>query len=229
MTPTRTPGGEALGHYLEQGATWEHGTYQGLMASRRRAWLVAAVASGIAVLSLAAVVLMLPLKEFAPYVVTHDKATGMIEVTQGLQPGDLTEDEAITQANIVQCLTARETYDATDLQSNVAYAGQCLSDQARADLFALYDDGNATAPQKIYGFHTTVSVQIKSVQLLSPTTAHVRFQTTKTRGNETEIEHWISAIAFRYVQKRESLTDRFVNPLGFQIHRYRRDQEIVHD
>ena len=62
--------------------------------------------------SLVAVVLMLPLKSFEPYVVTVDRTTGYIEVKSGLtRPANLTEQQAITQANVVRYTRAREGYD----------------------------------------------------------------------------------------------------------------------
>ena len=82
-------------------------------------------------------------------------------------------------------------------------------------------------PVELYGYATTVRVQIKSLQLLTDSTAQVRFQSVKTTGDREVIDHWVAVLSFRYVQKPTSLADRFQNPLGFQITRYRRDQEIV--
>lgn len=213
--------------YYAEGATWEYEVYLKQSLSRRRAWIVAGVASAIAVLAMLSVVLVLPLKEFAPYVVTKDKSTGYIEVTRGLKPGDLQDDEAVTMANIVQCLTARETFDAQDVKENFAAVNLCMAERALAEYLALYEQGSPSSPVQLYGYEGVVSVQIKSVQLLSPTTASVRFQTTLNMRERETVNHWVAAIQFRYVQKPASLADRFKNPLGFQITRYRRDQEIL--
>ena len=45
--------------------------------STRRAWAVAGAAVLLAFLAMFCLLLVLPLKEFAPYVVTVDKATGL--------------------------------------------------------------------------------------------------------------------------------------------------------
>ena len=213
--------------YYREGQTWEYETYQKLQHSNRRAWFVAGLATLVAVLSLLALVLLLPLKEFAPYVITKDNDTGYVEVTRSLKPGDLSEDEAVTSANIVRCLTAQETFDATDVKENFAAANLCMADLALSNYRARFAKSNPANPVKLYGYDTTVSVQIKSLQLLTPTTAQVRFQTTTTHQGRKTIEHWVAALTFRYVQKPTSLSDRFKNPLGFQITRYRRDQEIL--
>lgn len=215
--------------YYQHGDTWEYEIHQRLRLSRRRAWWLAGLATCVSLLSLLAVVLLLPLKEFAPYVITKDNDTGYVEVTRGFTPGDLSEDEAVTSANIVQCLTAYETYDATDVKQNFEAVNLCMADQALDGYRARFERGNPLNPVTLYGFDTTQSVQIKSLQLLTPSTAQVRFQTTTTHRDRSTVEHWVAALSFRYVQKPASLAERFKNPLGFQITRYRRDQEILND
>lgn len=213
--------------YYRDGDTWEYETYLRLKQSNKRAWVIAGVTSVIALLSLLALVLLLPLKEFAPYVVTVHEGSGHLEVTRGLQPGDLSEDEAVTSANIVRCLTAAETFDATDYKENFEAVNICMADSALDRYRTVYAKGHPDNPIENYGYNTTVRVQIKSLQLLSNSTAQVRFQTIKTTRDRSENDHWIAALTFRYVQKPASLADRFKNPLGFQITRYRRDQEIL--
>ena len=219
--------GEDRQRHYERGEDWEYETYLRLTQSKRRAWVVAAAAGAIAMLSLLALVLILPLKEFAPYVVTVHDDTGYLEVTRGLAPGDLSEDEAVTSANIVRCVTAHETFDATDYRENYDYVGLCMADQALSNYRRRFSNDNPDNPIRQYGYDTTVRVQIKSLQLLTEETAQVRFQTIKTTADRDTIEHWIAVLTFRYVQKPTALADRFQNPLGFQITRYRRDQELV--
>ena len=213
--------------YYEEGDSWDYEIFRKQAQSSKRAWVVAGVSGAIAILAMLAVVLVLPLKEFAPYVITKDNSTGYIEVTRGLKPGDLQDDEAVTQANIVQCLTARETFDAQDVKENFEAVNLCMADRALDEYRQLYEKGSPQSPVQLYGYEGVVSVQIKSVQLLSPTTANVRFQTTLNMRQRKTVDHWVTAIQFRYVQKPTSLADRFKNPLGFQITRYRRDQEML--
>ena len=213
--------------YYRDGDTWEYETYLRLKHSNRRAWIVAGTASTVSVLSLLAVVLVLPLKEFAPYVVTVHEETGYLEVTQGLKPGDLSQDEAVTSANIVRCLTAHETFDATDVKENFETVNLCMSEQALDNYRRIFAKGHPDNPVEKHGYDSTVRVQIKSLQLLTDSTAQVRFQTVTTTRDRATVHHWITVLTFRYVQKPASLADRFKNPLGFQITRYRRDQEIL--
>jgi len=213
--------------YYREGGTWEVETYLRLKRSNRRAWLVAGMASAFSVLAMLALVLLLPLKEFAPYVVTVHEGTGYLEVTRGLKPGDLSDDEAVTSANIVRCLTAHQTFDATDVKENFETVNLCMADQALDNYRAIFARGHTDNPVERYGYDSTVRVQIKSLQLLTNSSAQVRFQTVTTTRDRDDIHHWVAVLTFRYVQKPASLADRFKNPLGFQITRFRRDQEIL--
>jgi len=213
--------------YYSDGDTWEYDIHRRQALSVKRAWIVAMLAIAVAILAMLALVLVLPLKEFAPYVITKDNSTGQIEVTRGLKPGALQDDEAVTMANIVQCLTARETFDAQDVSENFEAANLCLDGLALDDYQALYAKSNDQSPVKLYGHHGVLSVQIKSVQLTPGDTANVRYQTTLAMHDRKKVDHWVASIQYRYVQKPTSLADRFKNPLGFQITRFRRDQEIV--
>ena len=213
---------------FDASAAWERETYLALRRSKRRAWVVAAAASVLAFMAMLAVILVLPLKEFAPYVVTVDKNTGYLEVTRGLHPGNLTQDEALTIANIVRCLTARETFDATDYRATYRYVGLCMSGRALAAYRRLHNTSNPNSPPKLYGYNTIVRTEIRSVNLLSATTALVSFRTIlEERGREGTVDYWRGAVTFRYTDKEMSMADRFINPLGFQITSYRRDPDLL--
>lgn len=209
-------------------ATWERETYLTLRRSKRRAWGVAAAASVLAFMAMLAVLLVLPLKEFAPYVVTVDKNTGWLEVTRGLHPGSLTQNEALTIANIVRCLTAYETFDATDYRQTYRYVGLCMAGPPLDAYRRLHNQNNPTSPPKVYGYDGIVRVEIRSVNLLSDTTALVSFRTiVEERGRETALHHWRGALTFGYTGREMSMADRFINPLGFQITSYRRDPDLL--
>lgn len=98
---------DRLRSYFQQGDIWEAEIIKRAKRSSRIAWFFALAFAGIAALSLLAIVLMLPLKSFEPYLVEVDRNTGSIEVKSGLtRPTNLTEQEAVTQANVVRLYAA---------------------------------------------------------------------------------------------------------------------------
>ena len=212
---------------FDPAATWERETYLSLRRSTRRAWAVAGAAVLLAVLAMLSLLLVLPLKEFAPYVVTVDKNTGWLEVTRGLHPGNLSQSEAITIANIVRCLTARESFDATDYPQQYRAVGLCMTGRALDAYRRQHAQSNTNAPPNLYGYDGIVRVEISSVNLLSESTALASFRTILEHRGREVVNHWRAAMTFAYTDKQFTMRDRFINPLGFQISSYRRDPDLA--
>ena len=218
----------ALRSYFQQGDIWEQEIIKRAKRSARVAWFFSIVFAGIALLSLFAVVLMLPLKSFEPYVVTVDQTTGYIEVKSGLtRPANLTEQQAITQANVVRYIRAREGYDPYAITENFGIAALLSADEAARELQTLYSAANAQNPTKVYGRLKRVLVEIKSVTFPNNRTALARFSTEEKSSTNIITRNWVSLVRFRYTSAPMRNEWRFDNPLGFQVLEYRRDQETA--
>lgn len=218
-------GGIRDSEYLGQGARWEDDIYRSLRRSRSIAWLIATASIIGALVCLALVAVMLPLKTFEPYVVTVDKTTGFLEVTRPLKQGPLEESEAITVANVVRYIRARETYDYRLIKDNFELAALLSIGQAREDLVRLWAQSNQQRPDRVLGRDTGVSVFVKSASFLNNRTVQVRFDTIEKTMERETTKHWVGTIKFRYTSEPEKNSWRFDNPLGFQVTEYRRDQE----
>jgi len=217
-----------LRSYYQHGEIWEQEIIKRAKRSSRIAWFFALVFAGIAVLSLLAFVLMLPLKSFEPYVVTVDSTTGYIEVKSGLtRPANLTEQQAVTQANVVRYIRNREGYDPFAIEERFGIAALLSTDEAARELQELFSAANPQNPAKIYGKLKRVLVDVKSVTFPNASTAIVRFSTNEKSDTESIVRHWISVVRFRYTDTPIRNEWRFENPLGFQVYSYRRDQETV--
>ena len=219
---------DRLRSYFQDGEIWEAEIIKRAKRSSRIAWFFAMVFAGIAALSLIAVVLMLPLKSFEPYLVEVDKNTGYIEVKSGLtRPANLTEQEAVTQASVVRYIRNREGYDPYAIEEKFGIAALLSTGDAARELQALYSAANPQNPAKVYGKLKRVLVEVKSVSFPNSSTAIVRFSTTEKSETEAIDRHWISVVRFRYTDTPIKNEWRFENPLGFQVTSYRRDQETV--
>ena len=211
--------------YLGVGQRWEDDLYRSLRRSRSLAWLVAIVAGVLALVALLCLALLVPLKQFEPYVVTVDKTTGYLEITRPLKQSGLDQSEAITVANVIRFIRARETYDSRLIRENFDLAALYSAQSARDDLVAVWTQGNASRPDKLFGKDTSVSVFAKSATFLNAKTVQVRFDTTQKTLERETAHHWIATIKFRYVNEPQKNEWRFDNPTGFQVVDYRRDQE----
>ncbi len=215
--------------YYSQGERWETSVYRWTAVSRN-AWRLFAIVLAFALLAaLGLLWALLPLKSFDVVVLEVDKTTGYVEASRPLsQAGDLTQSEAVTRANIVRFIRARETYDPKSLRDNYELASLYSTGKAADDLAYTYSGSNPQNPVKFYGSDVIVSVAVKSVIFLNEKTAAVRFSTTRnSRTSPSLTEHWVANVRFRYTSEPMRNDWRFDNPLGFQVTEYRRDQETI--
>ena len=194
---------------------------------RKLAWIVAGVAAAIALLLGLIIAMLVPLKTVQPYVVTVDRQSGAVELATTVANGRLTQNEAVIQAQLANYVRVRETFDATDLTSNYRRVQLLSSPDVRTAYVAAMAASNPASPLHTLSPGDTVSVRIKSVSLLSPGTALVRFDSDrKTAGSNIVTSNAeVAAISFGFSNKPLRAEDRFDNPLGFEVTRYRRDIE----
>lgn len=231
MTETpglRPPSAERNAQYA-QAASWAADIHGSLRASRRVAWIVAGVAVLVALLEAIALAALTPLKTVVPYTLLVDRQTGYVQTIQGLKPGPLSQDAAVTQSFLVQYVIARETFDAADLRENYRKVMLWSADNARNAYRHEMERTNPASPLVLNTPTTIVQTTIKSVSLLTPTTALVRFDTTRRDGGSAtgELRSYAAVMSFRYTGAPMRMEDRFTNPLGFQVLSYRRDAESV--
>ena len=212
-----------------QAASWAADMHGSLRASRRVAWIIASAAVLVAVLEAIALATLSPLKTVVPYTILVDRQTGYVQTLQGLKPGPLSEDSAVTQSFLVQYVIARETFDAADLRENYRKVMLWSAENARSRYRQEMAKTNPTSPLVLNSPTTIVQTTIKSVSLLTPTTALVRFETTRRDGGATlgEVRDYAAVLAFRFTGAPMRMEDRFTNPLGFQVVSYRRDAETA--
>ena len=134
--------------YYEEAASWERDRVRAARFSRGLAWTVATMFALIAIGCVGVLALVVPLKSFEPYMVLVDKTTGYVEVKRVLAPGDLHEDEAVTTANVVRYIRARETYDPKALKDNFDLAQLLATGEAARDLTEIFSPANPKNPIK---------------------------------------------------------------------------------
>lgn len=196
---------------------------------RRFAWIVAAVAGSIALLLALALLLLVPLKSVQPYVVTVDRQTGAVQLATTVADGKLSENEAVIQAELANYVRTRETFDSTDLSTSYRRVQLHSSGPVRNAYIAEMAAANPASPLRQLSPGDTVKVKIKSVSLLAVGSGLVRYDTERSSadGRIVDTRPYVSAIAFGFNSRPLRAEDRFDNPLGFVVTRYRRDSEGV--
>ena len=215
--------------YYAQAGSWAEDRQLRIARSRGIAWIIAAVATTVALLEALALVALLPLKTVVPYTLLVDRTTGFVQTLKGTQPPGLTADAALTQSLLAQYVIAREGYDVATVRANYQKIALWSAEGARRTYLAGMATNNANSPLHRYARSTIVSTQISSVSPLGPDRALVRFRTVRSDQNQTlgAVDHWVAVVRYRFSGEPLSIEDRLVNPLGFQVVQYRRDQEAL--
>lgn len=214
----------------DEAINWESSRVLTVEKSERRAWRVAFAGVGVAVLAIAAIAMMMPLKESVPYVIRVDNTTGVPDIVTAITDKAVTGDEVMDKYWLAQYVRARETYDWFTLQRDYNTVGLLSSQNVGAGYAQLFEGKDALDKQ--YGKSVRATVEILSVVPTGKNTGTVRFiKTTKrvdqegTPGTSTK---WVATVAYEYRNTaliKESA--RLVNPFGFQVLTYRVDPEMV--
>ena len=213
--------------YYAASRSWAEGQASSATRETRIAWRVAAGASVIALLLALALAFLVPLKTVVPYVLTVDRQTGAVEPATSVQSGRMTQNEAVMQAQLAGYVVSRETFDATDLAQKYRRVQLMSSRPVAAAYVAQMAAANPESPLRSLNRGDTVSVKIRSVSLIGEGAALVRYTTTRSAlgGGVSPPTNFVSAISFGFNGRPLLQSDRYDNPLGFQVTRYRRDAE----
>ena len=213
--------------YYAAARSWAEGQANASSRETRIAWRVAAGAALIAVLLALTLLFLVPLKSVQPYVLTVDRQTGTVEAATTLQDGKLSQNEAVIQAQLAGYVIARETFDATDLAQQYRRV-QVMSARPVASAYvAEMAASNPASSLNTLSRGDTVSIRIRSISLIADGAGLVRYTATRSAlGAATgQSNNYVSAISFGFNGRPLRQADRYDNPLGFQVTRYRRDLE----
>lgn len=225
------PERQNLEDYYSEAESWSADRAREISASRKIAWIIAGVAAAIALLEAIALVFLVPLKTVVPYTLLVDRQTGHVETLNPLERKTITPDSALVRSFLVQYVTQRESFDIDQLKDNYRKVALWSAEAARSRYISETQASNPQSALATLPRRAIISVQILSVSALSDDSALVRFTTTRTDpGAQAQIaQHWASVVKYRFNSAAMSAEDRMVNPLGFQVIRYRRDAETLPD
>ncbi len=183
----------------------------------------------VAAVSVTTLLMLFPLKEVRPYVVMVDEVTGQSELVVRVRPANLTEEEAVRQAELVRYVTERETYDITDNAQRIPMVLTRSTGQAADSLRALWNSAHEAYPPNTYGRNVLITVTITSISLLDRNTAQVRLSKRREApGAPTVVRDFVATVGFRFnPQVERQLEDVWRNPLGFEVTSYRVDAETL--
>lgn len=174
-------------------------------------------------------VVLLPLKHVEPYVIKVDSSTGIVEVLSPLKSTNVDPDEAITKYWIHTYVLARERYDSQSFIED----STVVSKMSSVKVFARYSQENAPqvadSPYKTYGDDASIDIRVSNINFLDNDTAIIRFRRVINKTQARSEAYWSTTLSFKYLLTPQSESDRFINPLGFQVTSYRKDPVVLNN
>lgn len=218
-----------LDEYYRAAASWAEDRERDRAASRKTAWIIAGVATAIALVEAIALIIMLPLKTVVPYTLLVDRQTGYVEQLKPVDSRTINPDAALIRSFLVQYVIERESFDIDALNDNYRKVALWSAGDARTRYINEMQATNPESPLARLPRTALVDVKILSVSSLEGDTAMVRFKTQRRDGAASGQPHenWVAVIRYKFSGAAMSAEDRMTNPLGFQVMRYRRNAETL--
>ncbi len=214
--------------YFAESASWDRDRFVAARRSKRFAWTVAAIASGLAITGVAAVAMLTPLKTVAPYVITVDKATGASEITAQMS-GDnqITYNEAVAKYFLADYIRNREGWIPQARKEFFEGVLAMSSREEQARWTAFYSKDNPSSPQNTFTDLDTVFIAVKSVTFVSDNVAQIRFTKSLQQGSRVTDTQAIATVTYDTTDTPTTEQQRFKNPLGLEVQTYRADLEVT--
>ena len=224
---TRQQTDAELQSYFREARTWAEDRGEREAKSHRIAWIIAGVATTIAALEAIALAGLTPLKTVVPMTVLVDRQTGHVTTLDPSQPVRLAPDAAVAKSMLAQYVTARETADRATIGNDYRKVVLWSGETARSTYLAAMRPGSPDNMLARLPTQTSLQVRVKSVSLLEEGQALVRYDLVARSGSGREANPapYVSVIRFRFRDRPMAESDRFTNPLGFEVLRYRKDAE----
>lgn len=220
---------DRLGSYLRSADDWSADRERAWRMALRTAWIAAAVLGIVALVEGIAIIVMMPLKSVVPYTLLVDKQTGYVQALKPLDRETVTADKALTRSMLAQYVIAREGFDIDSLKEDYRRVTLWSTGEARDRYMAAMQASNPASPLASLPRRALVETEIRGMSSLGPDTVLVRFTTTRSDpgGQPQAPQYWQAVVSYRFSGAAMSAADRLVNPLGFQVLRYRRDAEMA--
>ena len=224
---------QELEAYWQEAAAWDSDRVAQLRRTERIAWFVAAGSGLCAMLCAGALMLLVPLKRIAPFLVRVDNTTGIVDVVP-VAAGSVDPGEAVTRYLLTHYVMVCERFNFSTAESDYAECGAFHSAQRNQAWYAAWNPANPASPLNLYKDGTTIRASVVSVSFFRRANgisdlAQVRYlKRLRHAGSaEEEVTHWIATIQYAYTPPSQDIRTRSLNPLGFKVLDFRPEPEVI--
>lgn len=228
--------------YFKQACSWADDKY-GLMATSRKRYQVAFIASLIAVICLCLSILcLMPLKQVQTIAVHHydNGVTTVAPLSEGIP----NMNQAQIESDIVRYIINRESYDSSSYRSQFELVGLLSSDTVTREYEAEQSTRNEQSPINVLGTKVTRSVHIYSINFIDTKAQNENERKSKRNhdnlaevvfsikdrdkaSNRDSEQQYSAIISWRYTKPSNSIEKRWKNFDGFEVTRFTKSQRNV--
>lgn len=212
-----------------QTKNWYRDRYEAVITQRNFLGVIAISSLLLALVAGFIILYMLPQKTVMPFLIQVDEKSGYTTIIEQNSLANISADESLRRYFVIKFITARESYDATDLKEN-SNTVRLLADRS---IFRRYWN-EVISPQNKSSLYVSLGadglrqVEVKSVQFLDADRAQIRLKTitqSKKSSKAPVEQHYIALVKFQFAQLELKVDEMAVNPLGFQVMEYRLDKD----
>ncbi|MBD8051068.1 virB8 family protein [Limnohabitans radicicola] len=198
--------------------------------SERLAWILVATLVVIMGMAVAAVLVMLPLKQTIPYYIFLNKESGATQAVVVNEPTSISTNEALARHWLSRYVSARERYVYRLQQEDVDFVMTTSAPLIAREVVQLYE--GPTGKDKVLKETVEERISILSVQVTPGIMGRgtVRYQKITWRAGMREpesVKTYVADVAFEWIPVNGWGTkDLLMNPLGFSVVAYRTTEEL---
>ncbi|NVE00161.1 virB8 family protein [Massilia sp. BJB1822] len=208
--------------------SWEADIVLNERRSRLIAWRVAGISMVLVMLMVVSLMLLIPLKQVVPYVVTVDRLTGESSITSSGK--DFVANSTLNDKHWIKSfLIARERYNYQLLQHDYDTVKSLAGDATWKSYSKLYEGSNAR--DTVLAENTEMLPTVLSITLHNNGTATARYE-LRTRNlrnpEDVVLTRHVATLRYRYqAQSGKREFEMIDNPLGFTVEGYQTDPEFI--
>jgi type IV secretion system protein VirB8 len=209
--------------YYQAAKSWYQEHYETTVITKYRYQLMTILLSLLLTLSLIAITVMMPLKQYVYRLLSIDHQTGEVTELKHLDGETFSENWVVTRYFLNQYVINRESYHFDDIRRSfnqvLALSNTEIGSQYRQSV--IVDNPNGAINTLKNNYYKTVNVI--SINQLNDKTALVRFDVSthaNANTNDVKTESFQAVVKWDYTDVAMSLSDRDLNPLGFNVTYY---------
>jgi type IV secretion system protein VirB8 len=223
----------ALERYFQEATSWDKDRAAMNERSVRIAWRIAIGACALTVISMMALMLLMPLKRVEPFVIRVDNSTGIVDVVP-VFAGNAQMSETVTRYFLDHYVTVCERFNFSTAESDYEECASFHGSARNNAWVSMWDRSNPLSPLILYKDGSSIRAQVSAITFFQhgnggQDLAQIRYTKTRRVGGtgSDEVSHWIATVQYVYGDPPTDPRVRRWNPLGFKIVDYRAEAEVM--